>query len=190
MRSFTTSAVVGALALANGVAAATATSAAATAVASSNTTCAQSLYILVARGSGESDVSHGTLKSPDYAGIAGKIALDVQAKVAGVVIGGVVYPATEPSISGSSIDLSGYAKSEANGTSAIADEITAYTKKCPGVKIALMGYSQGAQVVQDALCGGLGSDAKVSIGGTTTGFNADAPIPQDLVEQNGKPPPP
>ncbi|CAK7233762.1 hypothetical protein SBRCBS47491_008721 [Sporothrix bragantina] len=184
MRSFTTSAVVGALALAGSASAASATSAAPTAAPTSNTTCAQSFYILVARGSGEAVVPPGSLKYPDYTGLAGAAALKVQSQIPGVVIGGVVYPALDGVTTTGNLNLTAYATSEANGTTAIADEITAYTKKCPGVKIALMGYSQGAQVVQDALCGGIGGDAKFSLGGTTTGFNAYAPISQDLVEQN------
>ncbi|KAL1893612.1 hypothetical protein Sste5346_006444 [Sporothrix stenoceras] len=183
MRSFTSAAVIGALALAGGASAATGTSTAATAAPSSNTTCAESFYLLVARGSGESITPVGALKYPDYTGLAGDAALQVQSQIPGVVIGGVVYPASDPTTNGA-VNLTKYATSEANGTTAVADEIAAYTKKCPGVKIALMGYSQGAQVMQDALCGGLGGDAKVSIGGTTTGFNADPPMSAALVEDN------
>lgn len=186
MRSFTSSAVVaGALALANSVAAAsgnaTGTSSAATAAPTSNTTCAESFYILIARGSGEAIVPPGAFKYPDYSGLAAEAAVQVQSQIPGVVIGGVVYPAVLNLTS-----LPPYAASEANGTTAVAAEVAAYTKKCPGVKIALMGYSQGAQVVQDALCGGLGGDAKANINGATktTGFNAYAPMPQSLVEDN------
>ncbi|ERS95171.1 Axe2 [Sporothrix schenckii 1099-18] len=183
MHSFSTLAVVGGWALANAVTGAAAASAAAAPV--SNTTCAESFYILIARGSGEAILPPGQFKYPDYTGLAAKAAIDVQNQIPGVVIGGVVYPALDPTAPGN--NLSTYATSEANGTAAIADEVAAYTKKCPGVKIALLGYSQGAQVVQDALCGGLGDNAALSVAGTTgttKGFNADPPMPQSLVEDN------
>lgn len=189
MRSFTP-AVVGALALANSVVAATSASgtstfSAATATPSSNTTCAGSFYILIARGSGEAAIPPGAFKYPDYTGLAAEAAVHVQSQIPGVVIGGVVYPAV---LNFTSLEV--YGASEANGTTAVAAEVAAYTKKCPGVKIALMGYSQGAQVLQDALCGGLGGDAKANINGATktTGFNAYAPMPQALVEDNGESP--
>ncbi|CAK7238467.1 hypothetical protein SEUCBS140593_010718 [Sporothrix eucalyptigena] len=168
MRGFT-GLVLGSLVIV--ASAATPTSSASSAPApSSNTTCAQSLYILVARGSGEAIVPPGAVKYPDYTGLAGVLALNISSQIPGSVIGGVVYPALEPVVT----NLTTYYESEGNGTSAIADEVAAYTKKCPGVKIALMGYSQGAQVVQDALCGGLGTD----------GFNDDPPMPASLVENN------
>ncbi|KAK6501400.1 hypothetical protein TWF481_009240 [Arthrobotrys musiformis] len=50
--------------------------------------------------------------------------------------------------------LEGYAKSAATGAEALKQLITKQTKECPDQKIVLLGYSQGAQVVGDAISGG------------------------------------
>ncbi|GAA5865760.1 hypothetical protein JCM8547_002769 [Rhodosporidiobolus lusitaniae] len=44
-----------------------------------------------------------------------------------------------------------YANSEAQGVTAMAAAIAAQEEKCPGGKIALLGYSQGAHVIGDVL---------------------------------------
>ena len=47
-----------------------------------------------------------------------------------------------------------YAGSVRDGTNAVKNQLTAYVQRCPGSKVVLLGYSQGAQIVGDALCGG------------------------------------
>jgi acetylxylan esterase len=56
----------------------------------------------------------------------------------------VVYPAT----------LTNYSSSVAHGDSAIKSQIAADVANCPDEQFVLVGYSQGAQVVGDALGGG------------------------------------
>lgn len=51
-----------------------------------------------------------------------------------------------------------------NGTLAVAAQLTAYAKRCPTSKIVLLGYSQGAHVIMDSLCGGGG---QVGLGSVT-----------------------
>lgn len=46
-----------------------------------------------------------------------------------------------------------YARSVIQGTSTMRQQIEDYAAKCPTGKIVLIGYSQGAQVVGDVLCG-------------------------------------
>lgn len=58
----------------------------------------------------------------------------------------VVYPA-------SINNVQDYANSEHQGTLALTQLIQTYLAACPSAKIALLGYSQGAEVVGDVLCG-------------------------------------
>jgi acetylxylan esterase len=60
----------------------------------------------------------------------------------------VVYPAT----------LTNYASSVAQGDSAIKSELATDVRNCPSEQFVLVGYSQGAQVVGDALGGGGGGN--------------------------------
>ncbi|KAM0257680.1 hypothetical protein ACHAQJ_004245 [Trichoderma viride] len=153
------------------VLAVTAVALAATATAAT-TTCAKGLYILCARGSGEPAIAPNPGTYPDNTGSPGFLALQVAKQVQGTIIAGVIYPATDPLANGT-LDLAAYYSSENAGAKAILEEVNQYYSACPNSKIALIGYSQGAQVVQDALCGGTGSN-----------FNSDAPLSPDLVNKN------
>ncbi|KAH8844084.1 hypothetical protein MCOR27_008559 [Pyricularia oryzae] len=95
--------------------------------------CATSLHMIAARGS---------LEAPG-AGFIGKVATDVVAALPGSDFEPLVYPAT----------LNNYTTSEQNGTEAMLNAIIDYATRCPQSKIAIMGYSQGAQVSADAICG-------------------------------------
>ncbi|CAM1505888.1 Fc.00g115250.m01.CDS01 [Cosmosporella sp. VM-42] len=50
--------------------------------------------------------------------------------------------------------INNYASSVRTGTSAVQSQLTTYVDQCPDSKIVLLGYSQGAQILGDALCGG------------------------------------
>jgi acetylxylan esterase len=65
----------------------------------------------------------------------------------------VNYPAT----------LTNYARSSAQGVSALTTQLTRQVRQCPDQKIVLAGFSQGAHVVLDVLGGGGGG-----VLGTTT----------------------
>ncbi|TLS22983.1 uncharacterized protein PpBr36_06576 [Pyricularia pennisetigena] len=95
--------------------------------------CATSLHMIAARGS---------LEAPG-AGFIAKVAKDVVAALPGSDFEPLVYPAT----------LNNYTTSEQNGTQAMLTAIIDYATRCPQSKIAIMGYSQGAQVSADAICG-------------------------------------
>ncbi|GAA5902568.1 hypothetical protein JCM6882_009319 [Rhodosporidiobolus microsporus] len=96
--------------------------------------CATGVHMIVARASTE----------PPGEGIIGAVADDVKQQVPGSDSVAVDYPAT----------LSNYANSEAQGVSAMQDLLEEYAAACPGSKVVLMGYSQGAQVVGDVISGG------------------------------------
>jgi hypothetical protein len=107
------------------------------AVASSNSPCA-TVDEIVARGSGEAE---GT-------GKIGAVAEEVQKAVkATVAIRAVKYPA----------QLIPYEPSVQAGDKATKAELEEEVAKCPGQQILMLGYSQGAQIVGDALGGGGGN---------------------------------
>ncbi|KAH8900096.1 cutinase-domain-containing protein [Thozetella sp. PMI_491] len=76
-------------------------------------------------------------------GIIGAVALQVQQQIPGSDIDATIYPAT----------LLEYVSSETQGMAALTKLITDYSTDCPDSKIVLMGYSQGAQVTADVVCG-------------------------------------
>src|SRR6202020_2670188 len=80
-------------------------------------------------------------------GVIGALATLIQNDVSATVSQeAVVYPAT----------LTNYASSVAKGDSAIESELATDVANCPNEQFVLIGYSQGAQVVGDALGGGGG----------------------------------
>jgi hypothetical protein len=100
---------------------------------SSNTTCTTGIHMIIARASTEHP-------GP---GIIAAVATSVQNSLPGSDSEAVVYPAT----------LTDYLNSEASGVAAMKDLVTSYAERCPESKIALLGYSQGAQVIGDVVCG-------------------------------------
>ncbi|KAH7317724.1 cutinase [Rhexocercosporidium sp. MPI-PUGE-AT-0058] len=97
------------------------------------TACATGVHIIVARASTEKPGE----------GIIGAVARQVQQSVPGSDSEAVDYPAT----------LTNYTTSEGLGVSGMTKLIENYAARCPGSKMALMGYSQGAQVIGDVMCG-------------------------------------
>lgn len=47
-----------------------------------------------------------------------------------------------------------YADSAKQGVEAVVSAVNAYVEQCPSTQIVLVGYSQGGQIMDDALCGG------------------------------------
>ncbi|KAL8408623.1 hypothetical protein RB594_007171 [Gaeumannomyces avenae] len=97
------------------------------------TNCVDGLQIFVARGSGE---------QPGL-GRIGVVAGNITQKIKDSRVTAVDYPAT----------LVEYNASVGNGTSRLKSLVEDYAKKCPNNKMALLGYSQGAQAVGDVICG-------------------------------------
>jgi len=110
------------------------------AVSSSNSPCA-TVNIIVARASTEAQGD----------GVIGALAEEIQKGVKATVSQqAVVYPAA----------LTPYEPSVTAGDTAIKKQLEEEVSNCPGQKIVLLGYSQGAQIVGDVLGGG-GGNAKV-----------------------------
>ncbi|KAK4189324.1 cutinase-domain-containing protein [Podospora australis] len=99
-----------------------------------NGTCSASgLHLIVARGSTE---------APGL-GRIGVVAQNVTLMLPGTSIAAVTYPAT----------FSDYFKSAATGSDQFEKLILEHVAACPDTKIALLGYSQGAHALMDAICG-------------------------------------
>ncbi|KJZ73308.1 hypothetical protein HIM_07312 [Hirsutella minnesotensis 3608] len=129
---------------------------AASAAAQGNvTSCASGLYLLVARGTTE----------PPGPGISGDLADNIAEEIKGSEVVSLDYPATlfDPD----------YKDSVALGARGMHDEVEEYAKLCPRSKIAIIGYSQGAQLTMDAFCG----VGDASFGNTTR-------LPSDMVKKN------
>lgn len=97
------------------------------------TSCVDGLQIFVARGSNE---------QPGL-GRMGVVAGNITQKIKDSRVTAVDYPAT----------FLEYNQSVGNGTSKLKSLVEDYAKKCPNNKMALLGYSQGAQAVGDLICG-------------------------------------
>ncbi|BGP16667.1 hypothetical protein JCM10213_000417 [Rhodosporidiobolus nylandii] len=119
--------------------------------------CATGVHIIVARGSGESAGK----------GIIGQVATLVKKQVSGSDSMAIDYPAS----------LQDYQSSSSKGVSAMTSAIQSYLQQCPDSKIVLMGYSQGAQVVGDTLCGSSQTSTSSfgASGGSTSGSGYSLP---------------
>ncbi|KAJ6441364.1 periplasmic binding protein domain-containing protein [Purpureocillium lavendulum] len=117
--------------------------------------CASGLYILYARGTGE----------PQDTGMTHNISVEIAKRIPGSKVVPVVYPATFTSPP--------YQDSVDDGVTHMQAGIQKYAKDCPNGKIALLGYSQGAHVTMDSVCGGSGGV-----------FDKAPPLPQTLVTRS------
>ncbi|KAL0935959.1 Acetylxylan esterase 1 [Colletotrichum truncatum] len=127
----------------------------------STNTCATGVHLIVARGSGEAPGS----------GRIGSVADGVVAAVPGSQIAPINYIAT----------LSNYSTSVVDGTTAMKLALTEYNLRCPQSKVALLGYSQGAHVAGDILCGSVEEEED---DGLEIDFNTTSPIPSSVVDQS------
>lgn len=133
---------------------------------SSNDTisCVDGLYMLVARGTGE-DPGPGE---------SGKVARRIADRVNGSAVVGLDYPA----VFNGEVGDDNYFNSVEKGYEAMKAAIEDYHDKCPDGRMAVFGYSQGAQISSDALCGGSGG-----------WFNSDSePVDVNIIEKSGKMP--
>lgn len=95
--------------------------------------CAKGVHMIVARASTEAPGE----------GVIGAVAASIAQQIPGSDAVAVDYPAT----------LTNYTSSESQGVAAMTQLVQAHVASCPRSKIVLLGYSQGAQVVFDTLCG-------------------------------------
>lgn len=113
------------------------------------TTCVtgNAVYIISARGSTQA-AGEGSLSS---------VSTLIKNALPGSVSVGLSYPAT----------LDNYESSENTGVVNLKKAITSYATSCPNSKIVLLGYSQGGQVLGDAL-GGASFSSEAAISTTYT----------------------
>ncbi|KAK5630909.1 hypothetical protein RRF57_006624 [Xylaria bambusicola] len=94
-----------------------------------------------------------TTVGPGY-GTAGGLVNQVLAAYSGSQASPISYPACggQSSCGGVSYD-----QSASQGTAAVVSAVTSLNSRCPSTKIVLIGYSQGGQIMDNALCGGAGA---------------------------------
>ena len=99
-------------------------------------------------------------------GVIGSLAKLIKGQLsASVTREAVAYPAA----------LNGWARSAASGDGAIKADLTSAARRCPAQVFVLLGYSQGAEIVGDALGGGGGG----ALGPVTAGV--PAPVARKVV---------
>ncbi|KAF9873741.1 cutinase [Colletotrichum karsti] len=135
--------------------------AAGAAAQNSTSTCASGVHLIVARGSSE----------PVGVGRIGSVANGVVAAIPGSQIEPLDYPAK----------FENYSISVEDGAIAMNLALTQYNARCPNSKVALLGYSQGAHVAGDTLCGSVDEDAGEAL---DLEFNRTAPIASSIVDQS------
>ena len=124
-----------------------------TTLAQDSSSCVSGLYMIVARGTTE----------PSGPGVTGLLAERIASRIKDSKVVALDYPATftDPL----------YTESVTNGTETLGEMVRSYAEDCPDGKMALFGYSQGAHVVGNVICGG--------------GFDEEKAVPKDIVEDHG-----
>jgi len=86
-----------------------------------------------------------TTASPGF-GSAGAVVDSILSAVSGATSEAIDYPASG--------DSPPYAESVTTGVSAICSQVGAFAQQCPDTQLVVVGYSQGGEIFDDALCGG------------------------------------
>ncbi|KAI8944546.1 cutinase-domain-containing protein [Xylaria longipes] len=94
-----------------------------------------------------------TTVSPGY-GTAGGLVNQVLAAYPGSQALAIDYPACGGQASCGGVS---YDQSAQQGTTAVISAVTSLNSRCPSTQIVLIGYSQGGQIMDNALCGGSGA---------------------------------
>ena len=97
-----------------------------------------------------------TTASPGF-GSAGTVVTSILSAHSGATSEAIDYPAAGGSSYGTSVQA---------GVKAVASQVTTFAQQCPDAQIVLVGYSQGAQIIDNALCGG--GDPNQGISDTST----------------------
>ncbi|KAI6769538.1 hypothetical protein HG530_004167 [Fusarium avenaceum] len=114
-----------------------------------NFTCVSGAHIIAVRGSLE----------PQGPGIIGAVAQQIMSAIPHSNLISLWYPAIyEP-----------YKPSQIEGVEALSLAVWQYAAFCPDTKMILLGYSQGAHIVADVMCGT-----------SSVGFPATAPQPPNI----------
>ncbi|CAI4218942.1 unnamed protein product [Parascedosporium putredinis] len=84
-------------------------------------------------------------------GSAGQLISMIVAAHPGATTEAITYPACGGQSSCGGV---AYGDSARQGTNAVASQVNAFNQRCPNSQIVLVGYSQGGQIMDNALCGG------------------------------------
>ncbi|KAF4963808.1 hypothetical protein FSARC_8168 [Fusarium sarcochroum] len=114
-----------------------------------NFSCVSGAHIIVARGSLE----------PQGPGIIGTVAQQIMNRIPNSEIVSLKYPAM----------YNPYEPSQTEGVGALAVVVEQYASICPETKMILLGFSQGAHVIADVMCGA-----------SSVGFPATEPQPPNV----------
>ncbi|KAH8157995.1 hypothetical protein CIB48_g10245 [Xylaria polymorpha] len=91
--------------------------------------------------------------APAGYGTAGGLVSMVTAAYANSQSSAITYPACGGQAACGGVD---YDSSATQGTAAVVSAVNSLNSRCPDTKIVLIGYSQGGQIMDNALCGGAG----------------------------------
>ncbi|TGJ86990.1 hypothetical protein E0Z10_g1731 [Xylaria hypoxylon] len=94
-----------------------------------------------------------TTVSPGY-GTAGGLVNQVVAAYPGTQSSPIDYPACGGQASCGGVP---YEQSAQQGTTSVISAVNSLNSRCPSTRIVLIGYSQGGQIMDNALCGGAGA---------------------------------
>jgi acetylxylan esterase len=94
-----------------------------------------------------------TTVGPGYGTSQGLVNMVVQA-YPGAQSAPIAYPACGGQASCGGVQ---YDESARQGTAAVVSAVNSLNQRCPSTKIVLVGYSQGGQIMDNALCGGAGA---------------------------------
>ncbi|KAF5023120.1 hypothetical protein F66182_4815 [Fusarium sp. NRRL 66182] len=114
-------------------------------------TCAKGAHLIVVRGSLE----------PQGPGIMGEVAEKIMQLIPGSDMESLVYPALYDE----------YIESQTRGVRTMTAVVNNYVKTCPDTELILMGFSQGAHITMDVMCGA-----------SSTGFPATLPQPAYITD--------
>ena len=88
--------------------------------------------------------------APQGYGTAATVVNLVTSSHSGSTAEAIVYPACGGQSSCGGVS---YANSAAQGTSAVAQAVNSFNERCPDTELVLVGYSQGGQIMDNAVCG-------------------------------------
>ncbi|KAL2023320.1 hypothetical protein VTK56DRAFT_3058 [Thermocarpiscus australiensis] len=109
-----------------------------------------------------------TTAPPGY-GTAGQVVNLILNAYPGATAEAINYPACGGQASCGGVQ---YGDSARQGTSAVASAVNSFNQRCPSTQLVLVGYSQGGQIMDDAVCGG--PDTNSGITTTTPPISASA----------------
>lgn len=107
-----------------------------------------------------------TTVSPGY-GSSASVVNSIVAAHSGATSEAISYPACGGQSSCGGVS---YANSVSQGTQAVITAVSNYAKTCPDTSLVLVGYSQGGEIFDAALCGANGA------GGSLSSYNVKAAI--------------